>query len=108
MELPTSELLGCRNARALYSSLISEWRRLRNFGVLAGKDSGANVGAPSAEQAEICRLRRELADRKRRLATTETTGEQQPPSCPVVRMPTIPPKGEQAEQYNTRPEHARS
>jgi len=56
----------------LYSSLISEWRRLRDAGVLAGKQPGAKVGRPSAEQAEIARLRRQLADRERRLATTET------------------------------------
>ena len=59
----------------LYSSLISEWRRLRDAGVLEGKDPGAKVGRPSAEQAEIGRLRRELADRERRLATTETALE---------------------------------
>jgi len=40
--------------------------------VLAGKQPGAKVGRPSAEQAEIARLRRQLADRERRLATTET------------------------------------
>ena len=59
----------------LYSSLISEWRRLRDAGVLEGKDPGAKVGRPSAEQAEIGRLRRELADRERKLATTETALE---------------------------------
>jgi len=59
----------------LYSSLISEWRRLRDAGVLTGKEPGAKVGRPSAEQAEIGRLRRELADRERRLATTETALE---------------------------------
>ncbi len=59
----------------LYSSLISEWRRLRDAGVLEGKDPGAKVGRPSAEQAEIGRLRGELADRERRLATTETALE---------------------------------
>jgi len=56
----------------LYSSLISEWRRLREAGVLTGKEPGAKVGRPSAEQAEIARLRRQLTDRERRLATTET------------------------------------
>ena len=56
----------------LYSSLISEWRRLRDAGVLEGKDPGATVGRPSAEQAEIARLRRQLKDSERKLATTET------------------------------------
>ena len=56
----------------LYSSLISEWRRLRDAGVLEGKEPGATVGRPSAEQAEIARLRRQLNDSERKLATTET------------------------------------
>jgi len=56
----------------LYSSLISEWRRLRDAGVLAGKETGATIGRPSAEQAAIVRLRRLLVDRERRLATTQT------------------------------------
>ncbi len=59
----------------LYSSLISEWRRLRDAGVLAGKEPGARLGRPSAEQTEIARLRRELAEKERRLATTETALE---------------------------------
>lgn len=56
----------------LYSSLISEWRRLRDAGVLEGKAAGETVGRPSAEQAEIARLRRQLAASQQRLATTET------------------------------------
>ena len=56
----------------LYSSLISEWRRLRDAGVLEGKTAGESVGRPSAEQAEIARLRRQLADSQQRLATTKT------------------------------------
>src|SRR3954447_17643286 len=52
----------------LYSSLISEWRRLRDAGLLEGKEPGARVGRPSAEQAELARLRRELADAQRRLS----------------------------------------
>ncbi len=59
----------------LYSSLISEWRRLRDAGVLEGKKPGSRVGRPSAEQAEIGRLRRELAARERRVATTDTALE---------------------------------
>lgn len=59
----------------LYSSLISEWRRLRDAGLLEGKEPGAKVGRPSAEQAELARLRRELADAQRRLSTTETALE---------------------------------
>jgi transposase len=56
----------------LFSSQITEWRKLRDAGVLAGKQPGERVGKPSAEQAEIARLRRELDRAERRLATTET------------------------------------
>ena len=58
-------------AHGLYSSLISEWRRLRDAGVLAGKQPGEKIGRLSAEQAEIARLRRRLEKTGRRLATTE-------------------------------------
>lgn len=55
----------------LYSSLISEWRRLRDAGVLAGKRPGERVGKLTAEQVEIARLRRRLDKAERRLVTTE-------------------------------------
>ena len=55
----------------LYSSLISEWRRLRDAGVLAGRQPGQKIGKLSAEQAEIARLRRQLDKAERRLATTQ-------------------------------------
>jgi len=55
----------------LYSSLISEWRRFRDAGVLAGKQPGEKVGRLTAEQAEIARLRRQLEKAERRLVTTE-------------------------------------
>lgn len=44
----------------LYSSLISEWRKQRDAGVLNGKSAGAKVGKLTAEQAEIARLTLEL------------------------------------------------
>lgn len=59
----------------LYSSLIFEWRRLRDAGLLEGKDPGAKVGRTSVEQAEIARLRRELSESQRTLATTQTALE---------------------------------
>ena len=59
-------------AEGLYSSLISEWRKQRDAGVLAGKKPGERVGKLTAEQAEIARLTRELARANKRLATTET------------------------------------
>src|SRR5450759_4709670 len=55
----------------LYSSLISEWRRLRDSGVLAGKKPGDKIGRLTAEQAEIAKLRRQLDKAEQRLATTE-------------------------------------
>jgi len=55
----------------LYSSLISEWRKLRDAGVLAGKRPGEKVGRLNAEQTEIARLTRELARVNKRLSTTE-------------------------------------
>jgi transposase len=59
----------------LYSSLISEWRRLREAGLLEGKQPGVKIGRPSADQAELARLRRRLAEAERRLSTTETALE---------------------------------
>jgi hypothetical protein len=57
----------------LYSSQITEWRKLRDAGVLAGGSAaGARVGRPSAEQSEIARLRRQLEVTERRLFKTET------------------------------------
>ena len=64
---------GYLRREGLYSSLISEWRRARDAGLLDGKPNGAPVGRPNAEQAEIARLRRELEVTRDRLATTETT-----------------------------------
>lgn len=55
----------------LYSSLITEWRKQRDAGVLEGKEPGAKVGKLTAEQAEIARLKRELDQTSKRLATTE-------------------------------------
>ncbi|MDX2377309.1 hypothetical protein M4I32_10910 [Microbacterium sp. LRZ72] len=55
----------------LYSSLISEWRKQRDAGLLEGKKPGEKVGAPSREQAEIARLRQQLAKAEQKLVTTE-------------------------------------
>ena len=57
--------------QGLYSSQITEWRKLRDAGVLAGKSAGAKIGRPTAEQAQIARLRRQLDLAQRRLSTTE-------------------------------------
>jgi len=42
----------------LYSSLISEWRKQRDAGVLAGKRPARRSAGLTAEQAEIARLTR--------------------------------------------------
>jgi transposase-like protein len=55
----------------LYSSQITEWRKQRDAGVLAGKQPSEKVGKLSAEQAEIARLTRELATANKRLNVTE-------------------------------------
>ena len=57
----------------LYSSLISEWRKQSDAGVLAGKQPGEKVGRLTAEQAEIARLRRENARMSKRLTTSRST-----------------------------------
>lgn len=59
-------------SEGLYSSQITEWRKLGDAGLLTGKQPGDKIGKPSAEQAEIARLRGELDRAERRLATTET------------------------------------
>ena len=59
----------------LYSSLISEWRKQRDAGVLEGKPAGAKVGKLTAEQAEIARLKRENARLNKRLTSTEAALE---------------------------------
>ena len=57
--------------QGVYSSQITEWRKLRDAGLLAGKKPGEKIGRPSADQAEIARLTRELDSTRRRLAKTE-------------------------------------
>jgi transposase len=63
---------GFLRENGLYSSLISEWRRTRDAGLLRGKTAGQPVGRPSADQAEIAGLRRQLDTAERKLARTET------------------------------------
>src|SRR4029078_8179008 len=58
--------------QGVYSSQITERRKLRDAGVLTGKKPGEKVGRPSAEQAEIARLTRELVSTTRRLLTNHT------------------------------------
>jgi transposase len=57
--------------QGIYSSQITEWRKLRDAGVLAGKKPGQKIGRLTPEQAEIARLRRELQISQRRLGISE-------------------------------------
>lgn len=57
--------------QGIYSSQITEWRKLRDAGVLAGKKPGEKIGRLTPEQAEIAKLRRQLGRAEQRLATTE-------------------------------------
>lgn len=57
--------------QGIYSSQITQWRQLRDAGLLAGKKPGEKVGRPTPAQVEIARLTRELEVARRRLATTE-------------------------------------
>jgi transposase-like protein len=54
----------------LYTSQITEWRKLRDAGVLTGRKPGDKIGRLTPEQAEIARLRRQLDQSEKRLATT--------------------------------------
>ena len=72
----------------LYSSLISEWRRMRDAGVLEGKAADEAVGRPSAEQAEIARLRRQLAASQQKLATCLLYTSPSPRDKRQSRMPS--------------------
>ena len=58
-------------AEGLYSSQITEWRKLRDAGILEGKKPGDKISKPTAEQSEIGRLRRQLEVSERKLARTE-------------------------------------
>lgn len=62
---------GYLREQGIYSSQITEWRKLRDAGVLAGKKPGEKIGRLTSEQAEIARLRRQLEKAEQRLATTE-------------------------------------
>lgn len=55
----------------LYSSQMTEWRRLRDAGVLAGRKPGETIGKLSKDQAELARLRRQLEVSEGRLKRSE-------------------------------------
>ena len=59
----------------LYSSLICEWRKQRDAGLLEGKSPGEAVGRPSAAQAETARLKAQLRKAEAELSMTRTALE---------------------------------
>lgn len=59
----------------LYSSLISEWRKQRDAGLLEGKNPGDAVGRPSWEQAENARLKAQLRKAEKERDTAEAALE---------------------------------
>jgi transposase len=61
--------------QGLYSSQIFEWRKFRDAGMLHNKQPHDTVGRPSAEQAEVARLTKELESTRRRLVKTESALE---------------------------------
>jgi transposase-like protein len=66
---------GYLRREGLYSSQVTEWRKLRDGGLLEGKPASAKVGRPNADQAEIARLKAQLSKAERRLARTEAALE---------------------------------
>ena len=59
----------------LYSSQVTEWRKLRDGGLLEGKPAGVKVGRPNVEQAEIARLKGLLNKSERRATRAEAALE---------------------------------
>lgn len=56
----------------LYSSLICEWRKQRDAGLLEGKNPGETVGRPSPAQAENARLKAQLRKAEAELSMART------------------------------------
>jgi transposase len=56
--------------QGIYSSQITDWRKLRDAGLLQGKKPGEKIGRLTAEQTEISRLRRQFDLTEQRLETT--------------------------------------
>jgi transposase len=59
----------------LYSSLISEWRKQRDAGLLEGRNPGETVGRPSAVEAENARLKAQLRKAAAELSMARTALE---------------------------------
>ena len=68
----TGQGAGYLRREGLYSSLISEWRKQRDAGLLEGKNPGETVGRPSAAQAENARLKAQLRKAEAELSMART------------------------------------
>ena len=62
----------------LYSGLISEWRRARDAGALAGLKAPRGRPAADPRDARIAQLERDKAKRDKELATSGFVAEVQP------------------------------
>jgi transposase len=67
---PDGEKGAVLRREGLYSSLISEWRRARDAGALAGLKQPSGRPAADPRDAEIARLRKDKAKLEKELATS--------------------------------------
>jgi transposase len=74
---PEGEKGAILRREGLYSSLISEWRRARDAGALAGLKQPRGRPAADPRDAEIARLRKEKAKLEKELATSRFVVEVQ-------------------------------
>ena len=74
---PDGEKGAVLRREGLYSSLISEWRRARDAGALAGLKQPRGRPAADPRDAEIARLRKEKAKLEKELATSRFVVEVQ-------------------------------
>jgi transposase-like protein len=74
---PDGEKGAILRREGLYSSLISEWRRARDAGALAGLKQPRGRPAADPRDAEIARLRKEKAKLEKELATSRFVVEVQ-------------------------------
>jgi transposase len=74
---PDGEKGAVLRREGLYSSLISEWRRARDAGALAGLKQPRGRPAADPRDAEIARLRKDKAKLEKELATSRFVVEVQ-------------------------------
>jgi transposase len=74
---PDGEKGAVLRREGLYSSLLSEWRRARDAGALAGLKQPRGRPAADPRDAEIARLRKEKAKLEKELATSRFVVEVQ-------------------------------